>query len=1522
MEGKNTDMRIFSDKRKKLFLILLAGILLFCFSSAEEQEENLPYFFNESDYSDDDEFGEAENLLFNSDFEEIDSDGLPTGWIASQYHTDSDNTEFSAPEDGGSGHGRVAEIWNISGNDARFGQYVEVEPETIYCLSGWIWAEDIRGGHGANFSIENVYSFSEEVYETNGDWVFIEYYGVTGPDQDLITVYIRVGGYGGESTGRARFDDLCLREVYDEAETGFVTEWYAPDRKSDNEYDDTYDDSVTSSGRTDDHSKYYTVNEYYQDREIETVNTSRVFLILAGAGWLGLFLFFAAYFMGRKRTSLIRLQTEKYYFLPVLILAFAARMVISYCVEGYSVDVGCFTAWGWIMKEQGPLHYYPYLNENGLFCDYPPLYMYILALNSRIVSWTGASEAWSRVIFRFFPSVCDLLSCWLLYRFARKRMPEQIHRVCAILILFAINPAVILNSAAWGQIDSVLCLMLLLVALCAVEGKWQAALPIYAVSVLVKPQALMLGILGLLYIVMTWIRKKESRKPILIGILISLISMAAVIVPFGAGQSFGWLIDKYRETLNSYQYATVNTANFYYLVGGNWKEIARQCNIAAPVFLAAGCCLFGCWWYFRNRNREYVWIEAILAWDFAFLFIVLAVMHVSWGIVGTAAMVYVFIMTISFAIRKQDISFLPYLGALLFILLYVFGVKMHERYVFPAIFLLAGAWVVLRDRRILYLLALFSATLFVNEGIVMDNSIRFGANYGHLLSTTDVIARSNPSIFLEKLRQLLYLTKGIIVEATPDPRYFLPHTVVIADILSFLNIGGAVYAIYLACSMVSENGSGTNRFTEPTPFPDRISRKRSPRDYHPDNSLRWSRVDSLILAAVVLVYSVISLTTLGSTKAPQNGWTSSSPHEEIIFDLGSGNRKVNILYFGRISVSDPSDFSFSQSQDLVNWSQETDAKMDYTEYWKWQYVVSSYETDDGSRKYNQSLGGVMNFQGRYIRLKARRAGLRLNEIIFRDENGNAIPATVYAQNYANPESPLYSDPENLLDEQDTLEALPDLVDGKNEENKAAQPSWWNSTYFDEIYHARTGYEFLHPEEIRTVYNPDRNPYETTHPPLGKILISASVSVFGMTPFGWRFAGALAGILMLPGMYLLGKQLTKKTTIASLVTILMALDCMHLTQTQIATIDSYPVLFIIFAYFFMLRYIQTDIMRQPLRRTLIPLAFSGLFMGLSMASKWIGIYAGAGLAVLFFWHGFRMIRISREAKAITDNPSVSPADKEVFMPYLQSGGRDPLPVLSRLFYICQWCILFFIAVPAGIYLLSYIPYMVACRTDVHTLSEYLEAVWKCQINMFNYHKIPRLGMDHPFYSPWYEWPVMLKPMYYAARQYLTSSTKVPYSIYAFGNPVVWWGAIPAIGICVLRWMKAHCYRVSPGYDLPVSRRKLFRTDLMIPCHFTARTYDNRISFVLIGFIAEFIPWVLVPRGTYIYHYFASVPFLILSIGLFFDTGPEERKRQYQVMALVLILLALAAFIIFFPYASGIAVSGSWLDIGRKVLKIGY
>ena len=56
-----------------------------------------------------------------------------------------------------------------------------------------------------------------------------------------------------------------------------------------------------------------------------------------------------------------------------------------------------------------------------------------------------------------------------------------------------------------------------------------------------------------------------------------------------------------------------------------------------------------------------------------------------------------------------------------------------------------------------------------------------------------------------------------------------------------------------------------------------------------------------------------------------------------------------------------------------------------------------------------------------------------------------------------------------------------------------ESTWRNSTYFDEIYPARTALEHL-----RLI-----KPYEVSHPPLGKLIIALGLTIFGVNPFGWR-----------------------------------------------------------------------------------------------------------------------------------------------------------------------------------------------------------------------------------------------------------------------------------------------------------------------------------------------------------------------------------------------------------------------------------
>ena len=101
-------------------------------------------------------------------------------------------------------------------------------------------------------------------------------------------------------------------------------------------------------------------------------------------------------------------------------------------------------------------------------------------------------------------------------------------------------------------------------------------------------------------------------------------------------------------------------------------------------------------------------------------------------------------------------------------------------------------------------------------------------------------------------------------------------------------------------------------------------------------------------------------------------------------------------------------------------------------------------------------------------------------------------------------------------------------------------SYYYGMMFDEIYHGRTAYEFLNDLPI----------YETTHPPLGKTIISLGIAAFGMTPFGWRFASAVCGTLVVPLMYLFCRKISGRTDIAFIGAALFCTEFMHYTLLSV------------------------------------------------------------------------------------------------------------------------------------------------------------------------------------------------------------------------------------------------------------------------------------------------------------------------------------------------------------------------------------
>lgn len=409
-------------------------------------------------------------------------------------------------------------------------------------------------------------------------------------------------------------------------------------------------------------------------------------------------------------------------------------------------------------------------------------------------------------------------------------------------------------------------------------------------------------------------------------------------------------------------------------------------------------------------------------------------------------------------------------------------------------------------------------------------------------------------------------------------------------------------------------------------------------------------------------------------------------------------------------------------------------------------------------------------------------------------------------------------------------------------------SFMNSTYFDEIYHPRTAFEMLH----HLPY------YEYTHPPLGKAIMSLGIAIFGMTPFGWRVMGTLFGIFMIPLFYLFLKKLFRETRYAVMGTALFAFDFMHFSLTRMGTIDSYPVFFILAMYYFMylfgrrvLYYVQEygKAFAHDKKRT------RSLFLPLALS----GISWGCGAAAK--WIGvYAGIGLLMEFIVI------------LFCVWrslrAEKGLKEFRPFVWRL---CGWCVVFFAIIPAIIYTASYL--------QISMISGYgnvFEEMWRNQFDMLSYHG--NLKATHSYSSKWYQWPIVYRPLWaYKAPATAVAAGNIG-CISIMGNPVLYWTGIAAFLSSVI---------------LAVTRK------------------DKKMVFLIIALIAQYLPWVFIQRATFIYHFFASTPFMVMMI----ICCMKELEKKWQIMRFVNVgfcVLCLGMFVMFYPVLSGMEVSQAYVD----------
>lgn len=555
-----------------------------------------------------------------------------------------------------------------------------------------------------------------------------------------------------------------------------------------------------------------------------------------------------------------------------------------------------------------------------------------------------------------------------------------------------------------------------------------------------------------------------------------------------------------------------------------------------------------------------------------------------------------------------------------------------------------------------------------------------------------------------------------------------------------------------------------------------------------------TKKDYLYMGILTLIFTILVFNKIGNTYAPQTSYATTSDDRDIVIDLGEYKDLGSIhIFLGNLNTRR---FSISAYNEVTS---------------SWM-IVNGDVTAESVFAWNQI---DVNMNLRYLGIVSLDDTCVLNELVLTAPDGTVL-------------SPVADDRyEALFDEQEMFPQTKTYLTG---------------TMFDEVYHGRTAYEFIH--GLVT--------YETTHPQLGKILISLGIRLLGMTPFGWRFMSAIFGILLVPLMYLFAKCLFQNTYIASATALLLSVDCMHLTLSRIATIDIFVAFFIILAYYYLYRYFLQDLEYRkttvaisdpfPPARVFVLLGLCGIAMSCAIATKLTGVYAAAGLAVLFIWY---------------------------------TATHFPKHQTLRLFFFCCF---FFVLLPLILYTLAYIPVVGA-----DGYNGLIDKTIKNTQYMLWYHST--LEAEHYYSSPFYEWPVIWMPLLYANDA--VSATQVS-AVSCMGNPAIWWIGIPCVLFTFYQWIRKH---------------------------------DLRAGFLSIGYLAQYLPWIVMGlsggRITFIYHYFPSILFTILMMGYSMNVLMIKHPRAKKAITAYLII-ACFCFLIFYPLASGIPISREY-GIKLRLLK---
>ncbi|CAB4337806.1 unannotated protein [freshwater metagenome] len=375
------------------------------------------------------------------------------------------------------------------------------------------------------------------------------------------------------------------------------------------------------------------------------------------------------------------------------------------------------------------------------------------------------------------------------------------------------------------------------------------------------------------------------------------------------------------------------------------------------------------------------------------------------------------------------------------------------------------------------------------------------------------------------------------------------------------------------------------------------------------------------------------------------------------------------------------------------------------------------------------------------------------------------------------------------------------------------------------------------------------PSYVVHPPIGKWIIASGESLFGATPFGWRIAVAILGILSVLMTARIARRLTNSNFIGTVAGLLLALDGLHIAMSRTALLDTSLSFFVLAAFGFLI--IDRDSANaggtKAWRWAMV------IALGLACGTKWSGVYFAAAFGVLMLVWDY-----ARRSKAL-----------ESVRAWIV---KDVLPALLMPIAVI------------GIYLASWFGWFTTSGgwnrnwAETNSTNSWLP---NSLVSLIHYHKDmlnfhTHLSTPHSYAANPWTWPLMIRPTsFFYETNPTCGSDKCSQEVIPLGNPLIWWAGAIALGLII---------------------------------YFAVARRHSAALPIAVAFAAGWIPWLFFPNRTvFSFYSVVFIPYTVMALALVLYLANSRVKSmraiEYRWPALTFLIVTAILTAFFYPILTG-------------------